>query len=323
MEIAAAMSDKEKYRQVCAKFNLPVFMQEWWMDAVCGPANWMPVLAYDGGGETEAVMLCYFFRKWKFNFIIPAPFTPFSGIWIRPLHQELKAHALGQREIDLSTQLISKLPSSYFFIQQFHYSFQNWLSFYWKDFKQTTRYTYVLEDLNNLDKVYNNFKGNIRTAIKKAESTLKVENSEDAAIVFDLISTSLSRKQVRFPLSKEKFINMDKELDSKHSRKIYLACDEENHIHAAIYTIWDASTTYLLLSGVNKVHQNTTALSLLIWKAIQDAAVRGHTFDFEGSTLPHIEPFFRSFGGERKSYFRISKAKNKFWEVLFLILGKS
>lgn len=316
------MSEREKYSNVCNKYDLPVFMQDWWMDAVCGRENWQPVMALDGAEEVEAAMLCYIYRKWGKKVIIPAPFSPFCGIWFRPTHQLYKRYSEEQRILDLCTQLISNLPEVIFFVQQFHFTFQNWLAFYWKGFKQSTKYTYILKDLSDLDKIQAEFKGSTRTAIKKAEATLHIESSDDAECIYGMVGAELGRRGVRLPLSKSGFLRLDAELSARESRKIYYACDDAGHKHAAVYTIWDKNTTYLLLTAINRTHQNTTALSFLIWKAIQDAASRGNSFDFEGSSLPHIEPFFRSFGGERKSYFRISKAKNKVWDLLFFLAGK-
>ena len=43
--------------------------------------------------------------------------------------------------------------------------------------------------------------------------------------------------------------------------------------------------------------------------AIQAAQERGlKTFDFEGSSIPPIERFFRGFGGQLTPYFSIHKA---------------
>ena len=39
-----------------------------------------------------------------------------------------------------------------------------------------------------------------------------------------------------------------------------------------------------------------------MWEAIKRTAERGAAFDFEGSMLPHVEPFVRSFGGVPTPY---------------------
>jgi hypothetical protein len=46
---------------------------------------------------------------------------------------------------------------------------------------------------------------------------------------------------------------------------------------------------------------------LLIERMICDAHERNLTFDFEGSVLPGIEPFFRGWGGKRVAKYRVTK----------------
>ena len=61
------------------------------------------------------------------------------------------------------------------------------------------------------------------------------------------------------------------------------------------------------------------AMHGLLARAIEEAAATGCTvFDFEGSMLRGVEPFFRGFGGELTPYFRVYKFANKLLEHLFL-----
>jgi hypothetical protein len=322
MLIKKKMTKKEKYKALCTEFDLPIFMQYWWLDAVWGEDNWEPILAENKAGKIEAALTCCFFQKWGIKTIIPVYLTPFSGIWFRPQSQRLKAHSIAEKEVVISQQLIELLPDIQLIIFQTHYTFQNWLGFHWAGFRQTTRYTYVLDDLSDLERVFNNFKGVIRTNIKKAERIVTIANSEDAAGFYDFINTTLDKKGVSLYFKKNTLLRLDEALKERQCRKIFVAKDEQNNIHAAIYTIWDKQTTYLLLTGVNRQFSNSAALSLLIWEAIKEAASRSQSFDFEGSMLPKVEPFFRAFGGVRQSYYRLSKTKNYFWTLIFSLLKK-
>ena len=78
-------------------------------------------------------------------------------------------------------ELIDQLPKFSYFSQACSSDLTNWLPFYWKGFKQNTLYTYVLDDLSNLEVVWNGFSGSVRTDIRKAKKN-HVVIREDADI---------------------------------------------------------------------------------------------------------------------------------------------
>jgi hypothetical protein len=43
-------------------------------------------------------------------------------------------------------------------------------------------------------------------------------------------------------------------------------------------------------------------------------------FDFEGSMIPSVEKFFRSFGGELRPYYSVNKSN--FWKEVLLKKGR-
>ena len=63
------------------------------------------------------------------------------------------------------------MPPVAHFIQDFLPSMTNWLPFYWQNYKQTVRYTYIIR-VENLEAVYKNFNKSVRRNISKAEKIL-------------------------------------------------------------------------------------------------------------------------------------------------------
>ena len=56
------MTNKEQYEEFCkVEKNIPIFSQDWWLDAVCGSDNWNVALV-EKGGHIMASMP-YFFKK--------------------------------------------------------------------------------------------------------------------------------------------------------------------------------------------------------------------------------------------------------------------
>ena len=68
------MTNKERYRELCQQSDtLPIFMQAWWLDAVCAGKDWDVVLSQDAQGEIQAAMP-YLLRKraWMRYIVMPA-----------------------------------------------------------------------------------------------------------------------------------------------------------------------------------------------------------------------------------------------------------
>ena len=75
------MTNKELYREFCqTNGDLPLFMTDWWMDAVCAGKHWDVLLSLDESGKIQAV-LPYLLRKraWMRYIIMPQQ-TQIGGI---------------------------------------------------------------------------------------------------------------------------------------------------------------------------------------------------------------------------------------------------
>ena len=70
----------------------------------------------------------------------------------------------------------------------------------------------------------------------------------------------------------------------------------------------DEKSRYYLFGGADR-NANSGALSAIIYRSLCDAEMKGmKIFDFEGSMIPGVELFFRSFGGNLTPFFTIAKA---------------
>ena len=130
--------------------DAPVFHQDWWLEAV-QPAHWERVNVFKGGNLAASLPIVYTEGK-KTRLIAGMPaLTQVLGPWLR--RSDAKAATRLAEEKDLMFELIHCLPPLKCFHQNFHYTITNWLPFYWKGFSETTQYTYVLENLQDLEKI--------------------------------------------------------------------------------------------------------------------------------------------------------------------------
>lgn len=300
------MNNKKKYRALCqSEASISIFSQDWWLDAACGDENW-DVVVIEKGGLIAATLPYMRVNKYGLCFMVMPPLTKSLGPWLRAYDGKISAQYAHQKE--LFTKLIQALPPFDYFCQNFHPSITNWLPFFWQGFGQTTWYTYVLENLCELQPIFDGFEGRVRTEIKKAERRYKLHIRWD--IDFDsfwnLYEMTFSRQKMRSPHSKKIIYRIDAACVAQNARQIIGAEDSEGLLHAAVYVIWDQNSAYYLMSGSDSNLRNSGANSLCIWEAIKFASKVTKRFDFEGSILEPIELFFRGFGAKQIPYFRIS-----------------
>lgn len=309
--------NKEKYRQLClVEPTIPIFSRDWWLDAVCETENW-DVGIVEKNGKIVA-SFPYYSEKKIFKYIKMPSLTQTMGVWISYPHGQKYTTKLSY-ETKILDDLIDQLPHFDGFNQSFHHSIENWLPFYWKGFKETTRYTYVIDDMTDLDFIYRGFKENIRREIKKAKKNVRVYEEENIEKFYEINTLTFRRQEMDIPYSLEFLKQLDEACAQHGSRRILFAEDEKGRIHGALYLVWDNNSAYYLMGGGDPDLRTSGASSLLMWEAIQFASTVTSKFDFEGSMIKPIERFFRSFGAVQKPYFHISKVNSPLlkWKMLF------
>lgn len=300
--------NKLYYRDFCQKEDrILLFAQPFWLDATCGQDNWEVILVKNGN-ELQAALPVYFTKKLGFKLIVQPPLTPTNGLFLNYPPDQKNIKKLSW-EKDVLNKLIAEIKnlSSASFYQQFPPNLTNWLPFYWQDYQQTTRYTYIINDLTNPDTVYENFHTNIRTNIKKAQKNIKIYSEENLEKFYKLNQMTFSRQNIDVPHNFDHLKKIDEACAKNNSRQIFFAEDDQGQLHCAVYIVWDKQSAYYLLSGTNSAFRNSGASSLVLWEAIKFASTVTKKFDFEGSMLEPIERFFRDFGGEQKPYYVINK----------------
>jgi hypothetical protein len=310
---------KRKYRELCrSNPDLPLFDQDWWLDIVCGGTDNWDVCIVEKGNEIVASLPYYKVKKYGFRVIRMPQLTHMMGIWIRyPKNQKYATRLAYEREIYL--EIIERLPQIDYSYQHFNRSITNWSTFYWRGFRQTTRYTYVLEDIRDLKSVYNNFTDRTKSEIWEAEKQFKVVESDDVEKFFELHKKNFDPKTFPIPYRYEILKPLDEALRKQNRRKILFAVDEKGQAQSAVYIVWDANCAYNLLGGSDPSFEQNGSHSMLIWHAIQEMSPLTNQFDFYGGMHETIEGFFRAFGAQQKPYFQISKINGKLFKFAYYL----
>ncbi|MBN2790138.1 MAG: methicillin resistance protein [Candidatus Delongbacteria bacterium] len=302
------MRNKELYIDFCkSEKNIPIFNQYWWLDAVCGSSNWNVILV-ENDNSIIAALPYYLNKTLFFKFIIQPILTPFCGVFIKYPNNQKYSKKLSYEKSIINNIIkdLNSLEISYF-DQYFHYDFTNWLPFFWKGFQETTRYTYVIDDIRDHEKVYSDFSNGKKKNINKAKNEIEVKFDLDPEIFYQNHKSTLGKQSEEIIYSLDTFLKIYKITVENDCGKIIYAIDKNGNIHSAIFFVWDAQSGYDLISTIDPDLRNSGSASLLIYKIIEYLSDKTIKFDFEGSMIENVEHSFRQFGAVQKKYFNIYK----------------
>ena len=255
------MCNKTKYIEHCLiEKSIPIFSQPWWLDSVVGENGW-DVCIVENGNQIIASMPYVLRKKFGFCLCVMPPLTQTLGPWIRPSISKY-AKQLSQIKASMN-QLIEQLPKYSFFLQKWHYSQDNWIAFYWKGFHQTTGYTYLIEDLSNLEDVWSNLQSNAKGDIRKASNkyNLIIDHKLTISDFFKLNKKVFLRQGISQPYSEEFVSRLDFACKNNNAGKIFIAVDNVGRMHAGVYLIWDKNSAYYLMGGGDPDLRNSGAAS--------------------------------------------------------------
>lgn len=297
----------EQYRALCAEeSSIPLFSQAWWLDATAGPGGWDVALVEKGGAIVASMP--YVSRKRYGLTILGQPnLSQTLGPWLRETGSKLSTRLA--QEKDWLQELIGQIPPFAHFIQNWQWQLTNWLPFYWAGFSQTTRYTYILHDLTDDQRLWQGFQENIRREIKKAGNRFNLQVRDDLSVDDFLVLNRMtfSRQGMDLPYTEAFVHSLDQACAARQARKILIAEDDQGRRHAGVYIVWDQNSAYYLMGGGDPELRNSGATSLCMWEAIKFAATVTQRFDFEGSMIEPVEKFFRAFGAQQTPYFSVRK----------------
>jgi len=288
------------------------FEEPWWLDAVA-PGRWRAVEVYDAAGLRARLPLAVSRRR-GLTIATPPPYTPVQGPWLRAVEGSA-AHRLTEYTEALD-ELAGALPRLDLLRLAFVPELPTFLPFVWRGFTATVRVTYRLEDLSDLDGVWGGFRQSVRRAVRSAERTLAVRDG-DAGPLLALVGETFSRQGLGIP-EPDALRRLAEALAARGAGRLLVAEDADGAPQAALLMAWDERYAYYLIGGQTDAGRAAGGAALLMWHAIRHAAQVSRGFDFEGSMIPSIERFFRSFGGRQVPYVEVTRASRRLRPLLAL-----
>jgi len=275
-----------------------IFATSWWLDAVAG-GRWRANPLSEGGGVVAAWPTVV--RRTRFGDVHEgAPLTPYLGPLFAPRGSELRRR---EEEVKRLEQLAELLAGAAHLEAACNPAFDYWTPLRWHGFTQTTRYTWRLPRLDDLDAILSGARENIRREIRKAEK--RGVTVEDGSLE-DFLDVHLRTAAHQEIPGAERYLAVLRRIEAaaseRNARRILLARDEDGRTHAGGYFVRDERWVYYLAGASDPELRTSGAASLLLWQGIAHAAEEGLGFDFEGSIIRGVERFFRAFAGVPTPY---------------------
>ena len=297
-----AMTNKDKYRQFCEAHPVPLYLRDWWLDAVCGE-KW-EVIASEGKSPV------FFAFPYKKKYGLRLISMPLLTLGLGPVGKDGLT--------SFSEELMSQLPPfdllDLFLLSGVDAEVKGW--------KVQTRYTYRVNDLGNAEKLFASFASSTRQQIRKAEKRVKVVESEDAELLYRMVSLTFRRQSKKAPYTLPFVKAIVGACALRGCGRILVAKDQLGEVHGACFVAWDDTTAYYVMGGADPKLRSSAAYSLLMWEAIKVAGLHAKIFDFCGSSIPSIARFFEGYAAKRVAYLHIKKVNSKALKLALVLQGK-
>ncbi len=306
------MTNKEEYAALCQQVDIPLFMQHWWMTAVCAGKHWDVLLSRNEQGEIIAAMPYLIGKKLWMRYIIMPQQTQIGGIWIHP---NVRDSYVTTRHIaeDMQNQL-KGLHLAYYYQ---HYPLGSALPDVMKTlgFKVKERVTYRVNDLSDMDKVIASFSKNKKRQLQKALS-LHADLTLDAESFYQFHVDCLAAQNKQISYTREFFLVMYQKALKHHCGQILAIRNADDVLVAAAFLVWDKNTMYYLIPCYDPAYKDSGASALLALEAMKLARQEHVSFDFEGSMIRGVANHYRQFGTEATPYFSVQKYYNPLFALL-------
>jgi len=293
--------------------SLPVYIQDWYLDLVCGRDNWSVVFV-EKNGKIIAALPYYVKSKSGFHWIGMPKLSKMHGPYIIDEYRTNKHHHA------IVDELLDQLPDVAFYQQSLGYEFNNWLPYLWRDYSQVTLYSYIFDHID-IEAIWSNMDADCRRRIRNSEGRLFLKEGLPMDKFYSLLSKTYERQRLRNPFEYEFLTKYYNEIRLQGRGNILYVVNSFDQVQCAAMVIWDKVSSYYILEGSDPMSNDRNAMIFLKWSAIQftKSVLLLDRFDFEGSISRRIEKIYREFGAKAQPYYVIKKYHSKTFLFIKLI----
>ncbi len=304
---------KEQYKILCAQqTDLPLFLYDWWLDAVCGAWD---VAVVNNGDKIAGVWPYPVEQKIGVALLRNPVLTPYLGPHIFYPH-DLKDSKRDNFEHETITALLSQMPPAKVWNIALQPAQKQIGLFNANGFEVVPRQTFIMPLQEDEQTIFSKLHEDYRRNIRKAEAEMEITDDASALPqLWEYQQATLDKKDVVMHYSLAQLQSIFAACKQNNRTSLWVAT-KSGVIQAILWHMWDNTRAYYLVGSKNPEVKDNRAMTLLIWKAISESKKMDKlSFDFEGSMDPGVERFFRNFGGSRELYLVLKKNNSMLWKL--------
>lgn len=294
---------------------LPIFLQPWWMDAVCAGKAW-DVILVERDGKILAAMPYLIRKRMGLRFVLMPQQTQIGGVWIdQQLHDSGDRAAIGQ-VLDNVIEQLNALKLAYYYQ---HFAVRNPLAiqFAERGFLVRERVTYRIEDTSDMEVILRHMSKNKMRQLHRAQTAgLVLDTDMTAEDFYRAHQACLTRQGKQITYSREFLLVLERKTARNGQSQFLAVRTPAGELCAAVYLVWDNESVYYLIPFYNPQYKDSGAGAMLAVEAIKVAHDKGLIFDFEGSMVPGIANHYRQFGSDPAIYYSIERANSLFFRLM-------
>ncbi|MCX5654029.1 MAG: hypothetical protein NTY65_05195 [Planctomycetota bacterium] len=241
------------------------------------------------------------------------PWTPYNGPLIRP---SAKTHPYGKMsdEKKLMVRLLAESPTFGMYDYILPPEWTDLMPFIWNGFDTSVGYTYqtppapVDQWMSAMDRGH---RKDLRNAHKaKEELGGGVEVNGNVAEFYGLVTDLARARGYKVACGQDRFVQWFEVMRGRDAATLYVFRDGDGQALVGTIGCHDRAALYAIVPGTRGgrlTGPGAYLQRLLLERMILDAHARGLVFDFSGSVLTGVEPYFRGWGGRCVPKYRVVK----------------
>jgi hypothetical protein len=283
---------QERTKRLASNLLTPtVFHEPWWLDIVTGGKY--DAVEMSDNGKTVGRLYYFLRRRGGLKYSIMPPMTHFLGPAI--IDDGGNAATRFLRRANITRELIAKLPAASIYHYKCHRDITDAIAFQQEKFHTAVQFTYeMFPDAEEV--LWKNLRGEKRKKIRSAQREVTISLIQDPMEFWQFYDANLNKKGSKNVCSQDICCRLIEGCLIRGRGRMHAAYDKNHHMIAAIFCVWDDTSSYYFMS-TRAPDAHHGAISLLVWEAMKDAASRGLIFDFDGLNNSKAVLFFTEFGG--------------------------